>query len=224
MSKKAFRFIVPCASALALLFLPNGPLSSRLRGEPPPQRGTPPAAASTTSAATRKTTEIQRAPARTIKDPYSSFSAVAVDVARNEIILEDENLSQITVYDRLENTPPKAALSEPKRIIGGRNTKIQHNCDVYVDPETGDIYSINGDITQYLTVWTRDQKGNVPASRMLETPHRTYGIAADEGTQEMFITTQHPAAVLVWPKKAEGKEAPLRILEGDHTQLAESQG
>jgi hypothetical protein len=159
-----------------------------------------------------------------IKDQYSAFSAVAVDVARNEIILEDENNAQITVYDRLENTPPKAALSEPKRIIGGRNTKIQHNCDVYVDPQTGDIYSINGDITQYLTVWTRDQKGNVPASRMLETPHRTYGIAVDESTQEMFLTTQHPAAVLVWRKTAKDKDAPLRILEGDHTKLAEAQG
>ena len=224
MSKKTFRFIALCACVLVLLFLPNGPLSSRMRGEASPQRGTAPAAASTGSAETRKTTVLQRAPARVIKDQYSAFSAVAVDVARNEIILEDENNAQITVYDRLENTPPKAALSEPKRIIGGRNTKIQHNCDVYVDPETGDIYSINGDITQYLTVWTRDQKGNVPASRMLETPHRTYGIAVDESTQEMFITTQHPAAVLVWRKTAKDKDAPLRILEGDHTRLAEAQG
>src|SRR5947207_10825106 len=199
MSKKGLRFIALCVSALALLV-------------------------STTSAQTRQTKVIQRAPSRTIKDPYSAFSSVAVDVARNEIILEDENNAQITVFDRLENTPPKAALSEPKRIIGGRNTKIQHNCDVYVDPQTGDIYSINGDITQYLTVWTRDQKGNVPASRMLETPHRTYGIAVDESTQEMFLTTQHPAAILVWPKQAKDKDAPLRIIEGDHTQLAEAQG
>jgi hypothetical protein len=139
---------------------------------------------------------------------------VAVDVARNEIILEDENLAQINVYDRTENTPPRAALSEPKRIIGGRNTKIQHNCDVYVDPETGDIYSINGDITQYLTVWTHDQKGNVPASRMLETPHRTYGIAVDEAAKEMFITTKHQGAVLIWPKKAEGKDETLLSRRG----------
>jgi hypothetical protein len=41
-----------------------------------------------------------------------------------------------------------------------------------VDPNTGDIYSINGDITQYLTVWSREKKGNVAADRMLETPHR----------------------------------------------------
>ena len=224
MSKRTFRFLVLCASALALFFLPNSPFSRGMRGEAPLQRGSPPAAVSATSAETRKTIEIQRAPAREIKDPYSGFSAVAVDVARNEIILQDENHAQIAVYGRTDNTPPQATLTEPKRVIGGSNTKVQHNCGVYVDPSSGDIYSINGDITQYLTVWSREQKGNVPAERMLETPHRTYGIAVDEEAKEMFITTQHPAAVLVWPKTAEGKQAPLRILEGDHTQLAEAQG
>jgi 6-phosphogluconolactonase (cycloisomerase 2 family) len=194
-----------------------------MRGEPPLQRGTPPVA-SATSAETRKTIAIQRAPAREIRDPYAGFSAVSVDVARNEIILQDENRAQIAVYGRTDNTPPQATLTEPKRIIGGSNTKIQHNCGVYVDPASGDIYSINGDITQFLTVWSREKKGNVGADRVLETPHRTYGIAVDEEAKEMFITTQHPAAVLVWPKTAEGKQAPLRILEGDHTQLAEAQG
>src|SRR5437899_11650851 len=108
MSKKGLRFIALCVSALALLV-------------------------STTSAQTRQTKVIQRAPARTIKDPYSAFSAVAVDVARNEIILEDENNAQITVFDRLENTPPKTALSKLKRIIVVRITKIQHNFTIYVD-------------------------------------------------------------------------------------------
>src|SRR5690349_21088846 len=103
MSKKTFRFIALCACALVLLFLPNSPLSSRMQGEASPQRGTAPAAAATTSAETRQTTVLQRAPARVIKDQYSAFSAVAVDLNRNEIILEDENLAQITVYDRLEN-------------------------------------------------------------------------------------------------------------------------
>src|SRR5437870_13868909 len=105
MSKKGFRFIALCVSALALLV-------------------------STTSAQTqaRQTKVIQRGPARTIKDPYSAFSAVAVDIARNEIILEDENNARITVFDRLENTPPKAALSEPKRIIGGRNKIGRASC------------------------------------------------------------------------------------------------
>jgi DNA-binding beta-propeller fold protein YncE len=159
-----------------------------------------------------------------IKDAYSGFSAVAVDAAHNEIVLQDENKGQIMVYDRLENTPPRAALSEPKRIIGGKNTKVAMNCGVYVDPVSGDIYNVNGDTEDWMTVWTRDQKGNVPASRELRTPHRAFGVVVDEEAKELFVSIQHPPAVLAWPKLAQGKDAPNRILEGEHTLLAEPQG
>jgi DNA-binding beta-propeller fold protein YncE len=149
---------------------------------------------------------------------------VAVDVARNEIILQDENRSQIAVYGRTDNTPPQATLTEPRRIIGGSNTNIAMNCAVYVDPDSGDIYSVNGDVEHWLTIWSREQRGNVAPNRQLVTPHRTFGIAVDEETDEMFITTQHPASVLVWRKTAKDKDAPVRILEGERTQLAEAQG
>ena len=33
------------------------------------------------------------------------------------------------------------------------------------------------------------------ADRVLETPHPPYQIAVDEAAKEMFITTQHPAAL-----------------------------
>ena len=97
MSKKALRFVVPCASVtLALFLLPNGPLSRLIGAEIAQQRQQQAApAAGTTSA--RKTIEVKRAPARVIKDPNSSFSAVAVDVAHNEVILQDENLGQIMI-------------------------------------------------------------------------------------------------------------------------------
>ena len=49
------------------------------------------------------------------------------------------------VHGRLDNTPDRATLTEPKRIIGGSNTRVAMNCGVYVDPVTGDIYSVNGD-------------------------------------------------------------------------------
>lgn len=38
------------------------------------------------------------------------------------------------------------------------------------------------------------------------------------------MTIQHPPAVVVWPKLAKDQDAPLRILEGDKTQLASAQG
>jgi len=227
MFRKAFLLMLLCALGMfVLLILPNGPLSGLMLGQAPQrqQQVTSTAASPAAAADTRKTVEIKRAPLRVIKDPNSSFSAVAVDVAHNEIVLQDENLAQIMVYGRQDNTPPKAALTEPKRIIGGSATKVAMNCGVYVDPETGDIYNVNGDTQDWLTVFSREQKGNVPATRELEAPHRAFGVTVDEEAKELFVTVQHPPAVVVWPKYAQGKDAPLRILEGQKTMLAEAQG
>src|SRR6185295_16812743 len=148
----------------------NGPLSGLIGAEAVQAQRQQAAPAAGTASAARKTIEVKRAPARVIKDPNSSFSAVAVDVAHNEIVLQDENLAQIMVYGRTDNTPAKASLTEPRRIIGGSATKVAMNCGVYVDPESGDIYNVNGDTMDWLTVWTRDQKGNIPASRELAAP------------------------------------------------------
>jgi len=220
MSKATFRLMLRCtAGALAVLILPSFGL---VQGQAP-QQGTARMAAQT-SAETRKTVEIERAPARVIHDPNSSFSAVAVDAARDEIILEDENLGQIMVYNRLDNTPPSAAMTEPKRMIGGTKTKLNLNCGIYVDPGNGDIYSVNGDTTDWMTVWTREQKGNVPASRELQHPHRAFGVAVDEEAQELFITINHSPAVVVYPKTAKAQEVPIRVLEGDKTKLADVRG
>ena len=114
MLKNSFRFLVPGAfGTLAALLLLNGTQVGMILGEAsPPQQGG-------LSPETRTTIELERAPTREIKDPYPGFSAVAVDVANDEIILHDENNAQIMVYSRLDDTPDRATLTEPKRIIGG---------------------------------------------------------------------------------------------------------
>ena len=224
MMRRTFGLMVVCASGtLTLLFLSSIPHFSLVSGAAAQQqqaRQTPPA----TSAETRMTIHLLRAPERTIQDTYSSFSAVAVDVARNEIVLEDENRDQIMMYGRLDNTPAQATMSEPKRVIGGSHTKISQNCGLYVDPLTGDVYSVNADTTNYMTVWSRQASGNVAANRELVTPHRAFGVVIDEEAKELFMTIEHPPAVVVFPKTARENDAPLRILEGDKTQLAEVHG
>jgi hypothetical protein len=130
MFKKEFYIMAFCASGtLALLFLPNASRFGLVRGATSQQQqaartATP---SGTSRVTTKKTVHLERAPVRRLEDPHSSFSAVAVDVARNEIILSDENLAQIVVYGRLDNTPAQAALTEPKRVIGGSRTKINLN-------------------------------------------------------------------------------------------------
>ncbi|MCZ6751432.1 MAG: hypothetical protein O7E51_06340, partial [Acidobacteria bacterium] len=166
----------------------------------------------------------KREPLRVIRDSYASFSSVAVDPVHNEVVVTDENMFQILVYDRLANTPPTATMTEPKRVIGGERTKIEFQCGLYIDPSSGDIYAVNNDTVDTLVIFDRNAKGNVPPTRELYTPHGTFGIAVDEEAQELFLTEQHDNAVVVFRKSAVNDESPLRLLQGNRTQLEDPHG
>ena len=174
------------------------------------------------SAATEDRSQLQ--PERWIRDPYAAFSSVAVDPINDEVVLTDENLFQILVYDRTANTPPQARFTEPKRILAGLETKIEFQCGIYIDPTNGDIYAVNNDTVDTLVIFDRGAQGDVPPTRELYTPHGTFGIAVDEASQEMFLTLQHDSAMVVFRKYAEGDESPLRLLQGDRTGLADPHG
>lgn len=165
-----------------------------------------------------------RTPVRVIRDIYPTYSAVAVDPHSDEVFLQDENLYGIKVFNRTDNTPPSAGFTEPKRVLGGLQTRLEFNCAIYVDPKSGDIYSVNNDTIDTMVVFPRDAKGNVAPKRELKTPHGTYGIAVEEGAQELYLTVEHTNAVVVYRKTASGDEKPMRTLEGDRTQLADPHG
>ena len=165
-----------------------------------------------------------RAPLRVIHDPYPSYSSVAVDLKNNEVVMTDENLFQVLTYDRMANTPPTASMTEPKRIIKGEQTKIEFQCGLYIDPQSGDIYAVNNDTVDTLVIFSRDARGDVPPTRELATPHGTFGIAVDERKQEMFLTAQHSSSVFVFHKMAQGRDEPIRFLQGNRTQLADPHG
>jgi 6-phosphogluconolactonase (cycloisomerase 2 family) len=187
-------------------------------------QGDPRTAAKSDASGKADTIDLNRAPLRIIRDPYPTFSAVAVDPGKNEIILQDENLNVINIYDRLANTPPGSRMTEPKRSIGGSNTELSMNCGLYVDPQNGDIYSIPNDVKDTLVVFPHDANGNVAPKRKLRVPHTVFGIAVNEETQELFLAVEHPPAIVVFPKMAQGNDPALRILEGAHTQLAGALG
>jgi len=93
----------------------------------------------------RKPITIDQAPQRVIKDQYPSFSAVAINAEGNMLVVTDEHLFQIQEYDRRENTPPQARLTEPKRIIKEPITRAEMMCDVYIYPVTKEVYVLNND-------------------------------------------------------------------------------
>ena len=171
-----------------------------------------------------KPVTMDRAPVRQIRDTFPTYSALAVDLQTEEVYLQDENLFGYKVFNRLDNTPPTAGFTEPKRVVQGMLTKMEFNCALYIDPSNGDVYSVNNDMVDTMVVFPRKAKGDIAPKKELHTPHRTYGIAADETRHELFLTVQHPAQVVVYDKDAIGEEKPKRILTGDRTQLADPHG
>jgi DNA-binding beta-propeller fold protein YncE len=147
-----------------------------------------------------------------------------VDPIRNEVVVADENISSLLVYDRMANTPPTAAMTEPKRIIGGPNAFLEYACSVYIDPDNGDIYGVNNDTMNWLPVFGRDQEGNVAPKRKIQTPHTTFGIIVDEDTDEMFLSIQDDHAIVVYNKYAKDEDSPLRIIQGRSTLMADPHG
>src|SRR5438046_3717502 len=172
----------------------------------------------------RRPVVIERAPVRFIKDPNPSFSAVAVDSDSNMLVVSDENMFRIMEYDRRENTPPQARLSEPKRIISGTNTKAEMICGVYIDPKTKEIYALNGDTQNWMPVFSTDARGNVAPNRALNIPGHPFQMAADEEKQLLYMTIQSDNQISVYRKQASGGEKPLRTIRGNDTHLEDPHG
>jgi hypothetical protein len=158
-------------------------------------------------------------PLRTIRDTHPTYSAIAVDLNSDEIILQDNNLWSYRVFNRLDNTPPGAELTPPKRHVQGDRTAIQFNNGIYVDPTNGDIYSVESDVGDKMVVFPREADGNVPPKRILNTPHRVYNVAVDEARSELFVTVEYPPEIVIYRKGAAGDEQPIRRIRGDNTGL-----
>ena len=164
-----------------------------------------------------------RLPSRILRDSYPSYSAVAVDSTHNEVILAAEDMLSLMVHDRSQNTPPTVR-SEPRRIIHGLNTSLEFVCGVYVDPASGDVYAINNDTLNRMAIFSRKANGNAVPDRYLEVPQGTFGITVDEKSQELMLTVEDDNAVVTFPKAAKEKDSPIRILQGEHTLLANAHG
>ncbi len=162
--------------------------------------------------------------ARNIRDAYPAFAAVSVDMVRNEVVLTDENLFQVLVYDRMETTPPGADASTPKRVIAGDNTNIEFQSGVFVEQKTGDIYAANNDTRDTLVVFRHGSAGDVKPIRQVATPHGTFGVVVDEAHGELIMTEQHDSSLVVYRKDATQRESPIRMMQGLKTGLQDPHG
>jgi hypothetical protein len=104
------------------------------------------------------------------------------------------------------------------------NTELEFVCGVYVDPASGDVYGINNDTLNKMAVFSRRANGNAVPDRYLEVPQGTFGITVDEKSQELMLTVEDDSAVVTFRKTAKEKDSPIRILQGEHTLLANPHG
>lgn len=170
------------------------------------------------------TLDVTRPPVRTIKDTYPIYSSIAVDSARNEVILQDTNLFGIKIFNRTDNTPANSESTTPKRVIQGNATHCEYNNGLFVDEKTGEIYSVAMDTEDNVIVFAGGASGNVAPERILKTPHRNFASGIDDEKGELYVTIQYPPKVVVYRKDASGTDQPLRVLEGPKTYLHDTHG
>jgi hypothetical protein len=170
------------------------------------------------------TVDITRPPVRDIRDTAPIYSSVGVDVQHNEVFLQDSNTWSIRVFSRTDNAKPGTPPTEARRVIGGDKSDVQFNSCVFVDPASGDIYSVENDIGDVIVTFNHDDTGNVEPKTKLKVTHRAFAMAIDEEAQEMFVSVQYPPQVAVYRKGASGDEKPKRLLIGDKTRLSDAHG
>lgn len=170
------------------------------------------------------TIDVDRPPVRRLLDTAPIYSSVAVDDKSNEVFLQDNNLWSIRVFSRLDNAKPGTPPTEARRVIVGNKTEVQFNSCVFIDPNNGDVYSVENDIGNEIVVFSHDATGDATPIRKLKVTHRAYAMAIDEENDEFIVSVQHPPQVATYRKEASGNEQPKRLLIGDKTLLSDSHG
>ena len=134
---------------------------------------------------------------------YTEAPNVSMDFNHDEIVLLDENLFQILAYDRTANTPPQAAMTEPKRVLGGLETKIEFQCGLYIDPNNGDIYAVNNDTVSV----TGHAAFNVEPDQVARYFDKLQCFCFQDQTLAAGETRQFPVQYFIAPELATDREA-----------------
>ena len=162
-------------------------------------------------------------PVRMIADPYPAFNGIAVDAANGLVAMSDPNRKSLLLYDRLRGTSGGEA-SLPIRQIVGPDTFLGMIAGIILDPAHREIYTANNDIEDTVVVMPYGASGNVKPVRVFSVPHQAWGLALGNAADQMAVTVEVQNTVVFYRREVKGVEAPLRILRGADTGLADPHG
>jgi DNA-binding beta-propeller fold protein YncE len=163
------------------------------------------------------------APARAVSDSYASLHSVAVDADSNQVVMSDSNRGAIFFYNR--NAGSKSAqMTTPERVIRGPRTGMMFVAGISLDIADREVFAVNNDIGDRMEVFPYGTEGNTKPKRVLSVPHGAWGVSFNPLRKEVAVSIEHPNTVVVYRREASGSEAPLRVLRGPETELADPHG
>jgi DNA-binding beta-propeller fold protein YncE len=162
-------------------------------------------------------------PVRVIADPYPAFNGIAVDAANGLVAMSDPNRKSLLVYDGVRGAS-KGEASVPLRQIVGPDTFLGMIAGILLDPQHQEIYTANNDIEDTVVVMPYSAAGNVKPARVFSVPHQAWGLALSDSADQIAVTVEVQNTVVFYRRQVKGVEAPVRILRGQATGLADPHG
>jgi len=162
-------------------------------------------------------------PVRYVLDPYPTFNGIVLDTQNNRVLMSDENRKSVLTYERSAGGGSLAVTSPIWQIIGPQ-TEVGFIAGVEIDPERREIYAVNNDVEDRIAVFDYGANGDLRPKRHLYVPHQSWGISLNASRQELAISVQQLSMLAVYRRDANGMDAPLRIIKGSHTNLADPHG
>jgi DNA-binding beta-propeller fold protein YncE len=162
-------------------------------------------------------------PVRYVVDPYPTFNGIALDLQTNRVVLSDENRKSVLTYDRTAGSS-STSVTPPVRQIMGPQTEIGYISGIELDPAHRELYAVNNDIEDRIAVFGYDANGDLKPKRHLYVPHQTWGISLNPAANEIAVSVQQLAMVAIYRREASGLEAPVRMIKGTATGMADPHG
>lgn len=162
-------------------------------------------------------------PIRMVQDPYPSLHSIALDVATNQVVISDSNRGNLLFYPRTSGSLSPSVVV-PERQIRGPATGMMFIAGVALDSAHNEVFTVDNDIGDRMLVFSYGVEGNVKPKRVLFVPHGSWGASLDAARDEIAISVEHINTVVVYRREASGAEAPLRVIHGNNTGLADPHG
>lgn len=160
---------------------------------------------------------------RSVQDPYPSLHSVAVDPENNRVVMSDSNRGSILFYERAAGSH-SGDVTRPKWQIRGPATGMMFIAGVAIDPVRREVYTVNNDIGDRMEVFPYGVQGNARPKRVLYVPHGSWGVSLNQPRDEIAISVEHINSIVIYRREAARGEAPLRVIRGPKTGLADPHG